>query len=131
MERGLRIKLEEKLLNWGEFSLALEKKKFQLAGLFRRDYYEDPFFYLSFFKEASFNPHGWKNERYENLLEKCTLDPSQQNIREMENFLINESPVIPLINQKILFAAHKRVKNLQFYDNGCLNLLETTLDDSI
>jgi oligopeptide transport system substrate-binding protein len=127
----LNIHVVPKQLPWSEFSLALEKGNFQLGGLFRRDLFNHPLFYLNFFKNTPYNPHGWDNSEYEQLHDRYAYENNSKEIlKKLEKLLIREAPVIPLVNQKCLMLIHKRIKGLKWQDNGCLDLTEVWIDEN-
>lgn len=119
----LGITIQSKRLPWNEFSAALERKNFQLGGLFRRDFFNDPFFYLGFFKPSSANAHSWENSEYESLLQSCLKTKNREPIlKKLELLIMEEAPVIPLVNQRCFALVSERIKGIDWNENGCLDL---------
>lgn len=125
LKETLGIDLEPRQLRWSEFSSALERGDFQLAGLFRRDLYNNQMFYLSFFKDSPQNYFSLKNKKYENLLKQSQGSPAQ-----IEQLLMEQSPVIPIINQRYLILMNDRVKGVNWIENGCIDLKEAWIDET-
>ncbi len=130
-EENLGITIETREKNWNDFSSALERGNFELAGLFRRDLYNDPFFYLSFFQPSPFNSHSWDNREYERLL---TLYSQEENpaetITKIEQLIMEEVPAIPLVNQRYLILQNERIKGMHWNENGCLDLNEAWINET-
>lgn len=119
----LGISIQFNHLPWNEFSAALERKNFQLGGLFRRDFFSDPMFYLSFFKASPTNPHSWENPRYAALLAKYQEEGHPEEVlAEIEALLIEEAPVIALVNQQCVGLINPRIHGFDWHANGCLDL---------
>lgn len=128
----LGISVLSQMLPWNEFSLALERGKFQLGGLFRRDYFNSPMYYLSFFRDTPYNPHGWKNEEYEKLFNLLYQEEDQrENLKKIERLLIDEAPVIPLVNQQYQVLINKRIGGVRWKENGCVDFSEAWIDEGV
>lgn len=117
-------------LRWNEFSAAIEKGDFQLCGLFRRDFFNNVLFYLNFFKAAPMNPYSLENEKYAALLNILNKGKQDKNtLKKMENILIKETPVIPLVNQTFIALISNQIKGIAWDENGCLNLKNVWIDE--
>lgn len=126
----LGITIIFKPLPWNEFSADLENRNFQLAGLFRRDFYSHPMFYLNFLKNTPHNPYAWNNNEYNTLLDETFYSGNtKKNLKKIENFLINKAPIISLVSQKYQILVNKKVKGIQWNDNGCLDLKSVRIDE--
>ncbi|MCH9628133.1 MAG: hypothetical protein S4CHLAM2_17860 [Chlamydiales bacterium] len=128
----LGITLITKELPWNEFSSSLEKGLFQLGGLFRRDLFNHPQYYLNFFRSSSRNPHSLNHEEFENLFNQ--IDKNQNDldpIKEIEKLLLDEAPVFPLLCQISYGLAHEHIKGVDWHLNGCLKLDEVFFDQEI
>ena len=125
----LGITVLSQQLPWDEFSANLEKGNFQLGGLFRRDPFNHVLFYLSFFKNIPSNPHSLESEHYTQLFDKFYVEQTQESLKNIETFLIEESPVIPLISQQYLTLISSHVKGLVWEENGCFDLREVSLHE--
>jgi oligopeptide transport system substrate-binding protein len=127
----LGINIAPRQLRWTEFSAAIEKGNFQLCGLFRRDFFNNALFYLSFFKPSPSNPHSLDNPVYLNLLNQLEQGKMQEGIlKEIEQLLIEEMPVIPLVNQRFLALIASHVKGIGWDANGCLDLKEVSIHEN-
>ncbi len=127
----LGISVAASALPWNEFSAALERGEFQLGGLFRRDFYGHPLFYLNFFKPSPNNPHSWENEKYKELLQHLHGgEESRDYLQQIEQLLVQEVPVISLVNQRNMVLVNKRVKGIKWCENGCLDLKEAQIDEN-
>ena len=124
----LGIEVLSQQLRWNEFSAAIEKGYFQLCGLFRRDFFNNALFYLSFFKASPSNPHSLHHQEYEWLLEQFQNEDNKEETLELI-LLIEETPVIPLVNQKFLALIAKHVKGIEWDENGCLDLKDVWFDE--
>jgi len=126
----LGINVISQHLRWNEFSASIEKGNFQLCGLFRRDFFNNALFYLSFFKSSPTNPHSLHNEEYAQLLEQFQKEEGKEEIlKKIESLLIEHTPVIPLVNQKFLALIAKHVKGVAWDENGCLDLKEAWIEE--
>ncbi len=131
-KEALGITLVTKELPWNEFSSALEKGLFQLGGLFRRDLFNHPQYYLNFFRSSPSNPYSLNHEEYERLFNQ--IDKNQNNldsIKEIERLLIEEAPVFPLLCQISYGLVQDEVKGVGWHINGCLKLDEVFFDKEI
>lgn len=129
-KKVLGITILSRELPWGHFSAALEKGDFQLGGLFRRDLYNNVLFYLSFFKKAPSNPHSLEHPEFARLLDLYYEGKqADADLRKIELLLIEQMPVIPLVNQKYLALTADHVKGLDWDENGCLDLRGVALDE--
>jgi oligopeptide transport system substrate-binding protein len=125
-KEALGINVLSRELTWNEFSASLDQGDFQLAGLFRRDLLSHALSYLLFFKKSLNRSITWENEEFDKLLASPFLE---KNIQEMERILIEEVPVIPLVNQKYFVMISERVKGIQWEENGCFNLRGAYFDE--
>ena len=121
---GINVLSQE--LTWSEFSAALDKGDFQLGGLFRRDLLSHAMSYLSFFNQSPSSLFTWDNEEFGRLLN----NPDRgEHLKKIEHLLMQETPVIPLVNQRYLVLIHDRIKGLDWIDNGCLDLTKVWIND--
>ncbi|MFC2049218.1 peptide ABC transporter substrate-binding protein [Chlamydiota bacterium] len=130
-KKALGITVLPQQLPWNDFSAALEKGAFQLGGLYRRDVFNNPLFYLNFFKMSKGNPYRLDNPEYSELLTRFSRgENTPENLQRLETLLCEEMPVIPLVNQSFLALVSPKVKGLEWDENGCLDLQEVTLDET-
>ena len=123
---GITIISQE--MSWGEFSASLQRGDFQMGGLFRRDLFNSPLFYLNFFNPSSDNPYALKNEEYEILLKQFSKNEDPQTLKKLETLLMENIPAIPLISQCYMALLNPKVKGINWNENGCLNLKEAWID---
>jgi oligopeptide transport system substrate-binding protein len=140
----LNIEVLSRELPWNEYSATLDKGDFQLAGLFRRDLFNHPMSYLSFFKNSRYNPYGWENKDFEILLDKYLMEndrgideaqvlnqkQSDYNLKKIEKLLIEHAPVIPLVNQTYFALTKERINGFDWNLDGSFNLTEVTLNEN-
>lgn len=124
----LGIKLAPRHLRWNEFSAALEKGNFELCGLYRRDFFNNALFYLNFFKKTPQNPHSLSSKEYATLLSQFCKN--EDILSKIEHLLIQESPVIPLVNQRYLALISPHIRRLDWDENGCLDLKNSYLAEA-
>lgn len=125
----LGLQINSKELAWNEFSSALEKGNFQLGGLFRRDLFNHPQYYLSFFQSSPMNVHGLDHLEYEMLFRELHQKNDRNTLKRIEEILVDETPVFPLLRQVCFGLAHSHIKNVNWYSNGCLNLKEVYFEN--
>lgn len=125
----LGIQINTKELPWSDFSSALEKGDFQLGGLFRRNLFNHPQFYLSFFRQSSLNPYSLDNPEYEKLFEQTENSENLQAIHAIEQLLIEEAPVFPLISQVYYGLVQQHIAGIRWSPNGCIYLNEIIINE--
>lgn len=127
----LGIRILSRPLPWSDFSSALEQGDFELGGLFRRDLFHHPFFYLQFFQNSFDNSHSWEDPEYADYLAKLHKQPNNPHlIKKLERLLILKAPVIPLVSQRYLTLTHPRVQSVGWSQNGCLQLEKVTFHET-
>jgi oligopeptide transport system substrate-binding protein len=119
----LGITLLSKELPWSEFFEALSSGNFELGGLFRRNVFNHPMSYLSFYNHSPL----WENKEFQQLLKNLDQD---KTLKKIEQFLMREMPVIPLVNQRYLILKHPRIKGVEWLDNGSLDLTRAWIDEN-
>ena len=121
--KTLGIDIVFKKLPWNEFSSVFDRGDFQLGGIFRRDLFNDAMSYLSFFKKSFKANYSWGNQKFDQLLDE------EKDIKKMEEILIQDTPVIPLITQRYLALVNSRIKGFGWNEDGCLNLNQVYIDE--
>ncbi len=121
----LGVELIAEQVRWHEFSEALEKGNFQLCGLFRRDLFNNPLYYLSFFKSTPGNPYSLNNAEYDRLVQIYAHNPTPKLLKLLEQLLLEEMPVIPLVNQNLLYLIAPNVEGITWHPNGLPDFRET------
>lgn len=128
----LGVNLLTKELSWTEFSSALEKGDFQLGGLFRRDLFYHPQYYLHLLQGSPSTPYSLKDPEFEELfaeIEGSSLPGPA--LEKMEQLLIDRAPVFPLLCQVSFGLVQDYLKGVSWSTNGCINLKEVRFDEYI
>lgn len=113
---GVDFKVEQ--MEWPVFNSNVEKGDFQIGYMAWGADFNDPSSMLSLFKsDAAAIATGWKNERYDELIELASkeMDPAKriEYFKEAENILIyEESPVTPVVYPKQNVFRYKYVNGL-------------------
>lgn len=109
-ETVLGIHVELVASDWNTFFSNLAQRNFQVGGCFWYSIFNDPIYFLEFFRDKSYryNSAQWENPHYTKLLDLANqeLDPRirREHLKQAELLLLDEMPIIPLyvLNQKIL-----------------------------
>lgn len=92
----------------------------------------DPLNFLELFadKNLSVNGTGWENETYSNLLSLAKEDPSKRinSLKEAENILLEESPIIPLFQFNMIYAKEKKLKGYSLNSLGILDFKKASFN---
>ena len=96
---GLRVELNE--LEWGSYLKNMNTLEYQVSRAGWVADYKDPYAFIGLFAgDSGQNNTGWKNERYDDLLEKIRNEVDVAKRRAMlhdaEVLLMDEMPIIPL-----------------------------------
>lgn len=96
---GLRVELNE--LEWGSYLKNMNTLEYEISRAGWVADYKDPYAFIGLFSsDSTQNNTGWKNERYDALLEKIRneLDTDKRRalLHEAEALLMDEMPIIPL-----------------------------------
>ncbi len=113
-----------KKLPWNELSPTFERGDFQLGGIFRRDLFNHVVSYLNFFKKSFQARYSWNSEEFNHFLDE------EKDLENMEQILIEEVPVIPLITQRYLALISERIKGFEWNEDGCLNLNKVYINEN-
>lgn len=101
-KKNLGIEVELAGQQWNTFVSDLSSGHYQIGGCVWHSVYNDPIYYLEFFKEKDhpYNSSHWENSDYKNLLEEADrqIDPllRKEILKKAELILLEEMPVIPL-----------------------------------
>lgn len=130
----LGVTIHQESLEWDKLYANFDIGRFQLGGAFQTVRYNDPLFYLKMFKDSSrlINRSGWKNQTYHDLLQEgeqaSDLRVGRAFLKEAERCLIEEMPVIPLLNQTYNLLSKKYVNGLVVSDFGYIDLKEISIN---
>ena len=122
---GVHVKLQSK-----ERRTYYSQLSNQDAMLFFKDWvadFNDPITFLELFlaKSNKINFTNWENSRYEELLESsyACKDPEERlnYLKQSEQLIMDEMPVIPIYYSKLLFVKDDAVKNVVITKTGCID----------
>lgn len=119
---GIEVKLQQN--EWNVFFANLGERQFQIGGCIWYAPFHDPIYYLEFFKEKDnrYNSTQWENKHYQQLLELADneKDPTirLEHLRQAENLLLDEMPIIPLYVYHAKFLKAPHIQNLNVNHTG-------------
>lgn len=123
---GIRVELVN--AEWNVFFSNLTKKTYQIGGCNWYASFSDPIYYLEFFKDLDnrYNIASWTNSEYSELValaEKAT-NPEIRNsyLRQAEQMLLDETPVIPLFVHDYRFLVRKEITGAYLSNLGLMEL---------
>jgi oligopeptide transport system substrate-binding protein len=130
---GIEVRLEN--YEWNVLQDHLIHGQFQLASCVRNALYEDPFYFLEIFKEKkySYNYTGWENETYKQFLSLAASSPSvserEQYLRQAEELLMDQMPVIPIYTDTCKYLPQDRVKGYRVNRSGYTDFKNISVTD--
>lgn len=120
---GIKICLEKR--EWNEFLSKLEKRNFQMGGCFESLLYQNPIELLERFEQPRYNFSNWTSPHYQKKIESLrqTTNPSlrKKQIKEAEEILHKETPLIPISNGIHYFCHHPKLKGYVVDQSGCID----------
>ncbi|MFZ0565895.1 MAG: peptide ABC transporter substrate-binding protein [Chlamydiales bacterium] len=120
---GLKVQLQ--CSDWNTFYSDLTKGAIQMGICFRSCWYNDPYFYLSVFKDRNhpLNNSQWENDAYKQLLEEADqhIESREYYLQRAERMIMQEMPVIPLCSQKYHYLLNDRFEGLYINDLGLVD----------
>ncbi len=113
--KNLGIKISLKNQEYKVFRVSLANGDFDLARSAWSGDYLDPTTFLELFtSNGNMNWTFWKNSRYDELLEKAARERVPEKraeiLRDAEDLLLSEVPVIPTVHSPSKFLIRKNVK---------------------
>lgn len=123
-EKTFGIKVHLQNAEWNVFFANLGQRQFQIGGCIWFAAYNDPSYYLEFFKEKNqrYNAPQWENKHYQQLLELADTETDQairlEHIKQAEMLLLEEMPVIPLYIYNAKYLKSPSIKGLTVSDLG-------------
>jgi len=139
-EEGLGIKVELEAVEPKVFYQKVAQKQYQIAaGSWTADF-NDPTNFLEVFKykDASTNNTNWENPKYIDLLNQSALcrdlEERKGLLREAEQVLIEQMPIIPIFHYAMNFLQRDRLEEVAFSPLGQVDFrwarmsLEPTLE---
>jgi oligopeptide transport system substrate-binding protein len=125
-QKVLGITVELECTDWNSFRSALERGDFQIAGCHEAPRYPDPLDILDRFEASSpSNYCRWTNPLFQDKisLAKQASDTKQRNrwMREAEEILASEVPVIPIYNAMQTYLHSSKLKGHVFDFSGAVD----------
>jgi len=105
-KKTLGVEIEGIFVEWPVFQKMIDEKDYQLAGMAWIGDYNDPSTFLDIWKsDAGIYNTGFKNDRYDELIEMAGVEVDQEKrleyFREAENILLyEESAIAPSLYRK-------------------------------
>ncbi len=95
--------------------------------------FDDPYNFLAFFSDEK-NGTGWSDKKFIEMLEKTNTEPDEAKryrmLTEVENYLLEQQPVVPLYVSRNSFLCKPFVKNLAPNPLGYINWREVYIDQN-
>lgn len=117
-EDNLGIKVELSASEWNVFHANLSNKQYQVAGCVWFSLFNDPIYYLDFFKSEGlrYNAPGWENAHYKELLELADQEADtrirSEHLKQAERLILEEMPIIPLYMVHAKYLKSPKVQDL-------------------
>ncbi len=124
LREALGIEVDIQAFEWNVLQDHLIHGQFQIASCTRNSIYEDPFYFLDIFteKSCSYNFSRWENKTYQQLLTRAsaTFDMKErdQHLREAEQLLMDEMPVIPIHMETCKFLLNEKLRGYAINRSG-------------
>jgi oligopeptide transport system substrate-binding protein len=121
-EEVLGLHIELKLREWHDHLSHLRSGDYDIGRLAWQAHYPDPLDLLAPFANSPFlggtNETGWDNAAYRALLEQARVEASEEKrlacLREAEEILLGEMPVVPLFSLRYVYCCAARLRGLVF-----------------
>ncbi|MGE5196177.1 MAG: peptide ABC transporter substrate-binding protein [Anaerolineae bacterium] len=132
---ALGIKIKPVEIDWNDLLNLIDKRDFQLIGCFRSSPYFYPYSYLELLRNSRNSANGsqWENQNYQSLLAKAdqTANKKTKNalLRQAEQVLFGEMPVIPLFQPAYKYFLSKKIKKVVIPRNGRVDLKWLSLNE--
>jgi oligopeptide transport system substrate-binding protein len=134
LEKKLNLKIFLQSLETKTYFEKISNQDYEIAiGAWIADF-NDPINYLEIFKykDSSTNNTNWQSDKFIDLLEKSdlTLDPEKRNtfLKEAEDHLLDEACVIPIYHLNLIYLKNPKLKNLNPYPSGFMDLKKAYLE---
>jgi oligopeptide transport system substrate-binding protein len=115
-EKIFKIKVILEKSDWNTFYSKLNLNNFEIGGFAFYTSYSDPLCFLNFFYDKKKNRSSWEDLRFKNFIDQaniCILKKERDKfIKQAEEILENEAPVISIYNHKHLYLHKPNLKNL-------------------
>ncbi|MFZ0565212.1 MAG: peptide ABC transporter substrate-binding protein [Chlamydiales bacterium] len=121
---GLSIKLQGD--EWNVFYSHLQRGTFHIGGCYITPYYNDPTEPLGRIAPNSPANHSqWVHSGYQEKLDIAqntnSLEARKAALGEAEAILLDENPIIPVINRKVTFSHHPDLQGYTINYAGCVD----------
>lgn len=127
-QTALGIKVENEYMEWNQFTERLDAGEFQLGGLAWGADYNDPMTFMDMWlSTAKMYNNGWKNDKYDELVNKTrtTLDQKERTelFKQAEQILlVDEAVIAPVTYRKYNTFRANYVKNIMSVNFGTSEL---------
>lgn len=116
-ERNLGVRVNVELQDRLEYRDNFQKGNFQMAYTDRVADLNDPISFLEIFREEGGNNYtSWRDKKYADLLEQSFKEQDQARrktfLRNAENLLLEQMPIIPLSFKSGSYAKNQHLKNV-------------------
>ncbi|MFZ0565820.1 MAG: ABC transporter substrate-binding protein, partial [Chlamydiales bacterium] len=124
-------------LNWNQFCNRLDRREFQLAGFSDSVLSQDPLETLTRFERANspYNFSLWESTAYQKKMTEAksafSLDQRNQLLQEAESILMNDSPLIPIVNHRTIYAHNPKLEGFVFDHGECIDFRWAFLRETI
>ena len=123
-EKILGIQTDLHFYEWDPFADKLQKGEYQIGGCFYSMDYSDPLALLSTFISPT-SPCKWENGSFNKIISQIEMNPKEKRkefILKSEKILEEETPIIPIINQRIFYLCNPNLRGLLFNLSGIFDI---------
>jgi oligopeptide transport system substrate-binding protein len=123
-QKTLGIKVHLSGAEWNVFFSNLSKGKFQIGGCIKSALFRDPIYHLELLQDKAhaYNVCRWEDPVYQSLLVQARLSTNEEErrrlLRETEEILIDQMPVIPIYSEVYLYMIQPSIKGIIVQDMG-------------
>lgn len=134
-EQTFGIQVELTCSEWNVFFASLGDRQYQIGGCIWFAVFNDPIYFLEFFKEKThrYNASSWENKYYQQLLDLSDTEPDPtirlEHLKQAELLILSEMPVIPLYVTNAKYLKSPKVKGLVINNLGQADFKWTYLEE--
>lgn len=117
-KQELGIEIEAEYTEWPVFQKRTDSLEYQFAGMSMNPAYNDPNDFLEGFKsEGGYIPIGWKNSRYDDLIDRAAVSNDSEErlelLKEAEKLLVYEEVMVaPTVSRNTNVFINKNLKGV-------------------
>lgn len=127
---GIKVHIDVK--EWRTFFSGLQKGDYQIGGCFGMVDYDDPLAYFDQL-DCQSGMSKWQSDQYEQVISqvKQAVDPEarQKLLREAEQIVKEEMPIIPLASSVFYFCHNPKIKGISVNHTGIIDLRWVYFED--